>query len=194
MAGQASTAGVWPAMSTNVVHMAQSSVVGMVHAVRSKKQPVLSPCTDVTPPNTSCRICQHPHITQFRTDSSGIVQGGSSDLPQVGTFKAFVLYIIHSSWLSWPCPPGNHGENCCIQVEQNPQWVLDHSKIIYNELGMVILQMGQQSHSVSPNLLDFYMSMSKKDWPQQPKSRAGHGQIISAQQISDIQMRNAQVK
>lgn len=37
MAGQASTAGVWPAMSTNVVHMAQSSVVGMVHAVRSKK-------------------------------------------------------------------------------------------------------------------------------------------------------------
>lgn len=27
MAGQASTAGVWPAMSTNVVHMAQSGVV-----------------------------------------------------------------------------------------------------------------------------------------------------------------------
>lgn len=28
MAGQASTAGVWPVMSTNVVHMAHSCVVG----------------------------------------------------------------------------------------------------------------------------------------------------------------------
>lgn len=34
MAGQASTAGVWPAMSTNVVHMAQSSIAEMGHAVR----------------------------------------------------------------------------------------------------------------------------------------------------------------
>lgn len=34
MAGHASTAGVWPAMSTNVVHMAQSWIVEMGHAVR----------------------------------------------------------------------------------------------------------------------------------------------------------------
>lgn len=34
MAGHASTAGIWPAMSTNVVHMAQSCVVEMGQAVR----------------------------------------------------------------------------------------------------------------------------------------------------------------
>lgn len=34
MAGHASTAGVWPAMSTNVVHMAQRCLVEMGHAAR----------------------------------------------------------------------------------------------------------------------------------------------------------------
>lgn len=65
MAGHASTAGVWPAMSTNVVHMAQSCVVEMGHAVRGGEMASPPSQCRCSPQAHTAWLHQHGHITQF---------------------------------------------------------------------------------------------------------------------------------
>lgn len=64
MAGHASTAGIWPAMSTNVVHMAQSSRVEMGCAVRRG---------EIASPLPQCRCCLQTHTTLFNQQINTIL-------------------------------------------------------------------------------------------------------------------------
>lgn len=64
MAGYASTAGIWPAMSTNVVHMAQSRVVETGHAVRRG---------EIASPLSQCRCCPQAHTTPLVITQSTIL-------------------------------------------------------------------------------------------------------------------------
>lgn len=56
MAGHASTAGVWPAMSTNVVHMAPSCFIETVHAVKRR---------EIASPPSHCRCCPQTYTPVF---------------------------------------------------------------------------------------------------------------------------------